>query len=222
MDELHCRVDSKLVLFECVCETHRALRGGVESAWRNLVIQIARCNRQKPCCPNRDVHLGNRYLHFTVVKAVEFTETRSCTGATKPRKPPGTNNEPRPSPASGAVVGRSTFLGRTRRGERHHTDHQSTSHQIPGKRCESSHNHLHGRRHRRDSHRSANLVARSVPSRVGRWQRRCRRAMPRERARIGVFLCSCRPNERVLSRGACDNTRRMPKQRAAFRAACSA
>ena len=88
---------------ECVCEAHRALGGCVESAWRNLVIQIARCNRQKPCRPNRDVHLGHRYVHFAVVKAVDVTETRSCTGATKPRKPPGTNNEPRPSPASGAV-----------------------------------------------------------------------------------------------------------------------
>ena len=79
------------------------------------------------------------------------------------------------------------FLGSTRRAERHHTDHQSTSHQIPRKPCEPSHNHLHGRRHRRDSHRSANLVVRSARSRVGRWQRRCRRAMPREHARIGVF-----------------------------------
>ena len=78
-------------------------------------------------------------------------------------------------------------MGSTRRGGRHCTDHQSTSHQMPGKRSESSHNHLHKCRQRHDSHRSANLVARSVRSRVGRWQRRCRRAEPRKLARIGVF-----------------------------------
>ena len=60
--ELHCPVDSKLVLLERVGETGRALRGCIESAWRNLVIQVAGSNRQKLCRPNRDVHLGDRYV----------------------------------------------------------------------------------------------------------------------------------------------------------------
>ena len=75
---------------------------------------------------------------------------------------------------------------------------------MPGKCCESLHtistNVIEATSLR-------NLLMRPVPSRVGRWQRRCRRTMPREQARIGVFRCGGRPNERVLSRGACDHTR---------------
>ena len=120
------------------------------------------------------------------VKTVDVqTETRSCTGAAQHRA------SPRARTAShvhrlqqAASVGLRSWAAHGAASDMT-PDHQSTSHQIPGKRCESSHHHLHGRRHRRDSHRSANLVARSVRPRVGRWQRRCRRAIPREHARIG-------------------------------------
>ena len=148
--ELHCRVDSKLVLFERVGETRRALRGCVESAWRDLVIQIAGCDRQKPCRPNRHVHLGNRCVHFTVVKTVEVDSDPFVYRSHQAEKTPGHKHRA----TFIAQIRRSRyvdFLGGTRRGEPHGTDHQNPSHQTAAKRCEPSHSHLHRRQYRRPS-----------------------------------------------------------------------
>ena len=110
----------------------RALGGCVETAGRNLVIQIAGSNRQKLRRPNRDVHLRDRYVHFAVVEAVERLERPGRrTGVTSPRKPPGTNTEPRPSTrircsrCSRCVQ----FLRSTRRGQRH--QHRPPEHLAP-------------------------------------------------------------------------------------------
>ena len=211
--ERHGPVDSKLVLLVAVGESSRLRRQLIEPACRNRVTHVAGSHRQELCRPNRDVNLCDWCLQFADVKPVEFEiDLFLHRGA---QHQPGRGREERATSIADIRCSRysrcvDVFLGSTRRAQRHHTDHQSTWHEIPRKPCEPSHNHLHGRRHRRDRHRSANLVARSAPSRVGRWQRRCRRAMPREHARIGVFLCGRRANDRVLSRGACDHTRPRP------------
>src|SRR4029450_12204733 len=70
--ELQYPVNSELVLLERVREACRLFGGFIETAWRDLVVQIAGSNRQKLRHPNRDVHLRPGYCHFAVVEAVDI------------------------------------------------------------------------------------------------------------------------------------------------------
>ena len=208
--ELHRRVDSKLVLFKCVGETRRALRGGVESAWRNLVIQITRCNRQKPCCPNRDVHLGNRYVSLRRSKTRRGLQRRGRVQERPRRESPQARTTSHVHRLASSKAGGSTSWAAHGAPTDNRADHQNSWHKMPGKCCESLHtistNVIEATSLR-------NLVMRSVPSRVGRWQRRCRRAMPREQARIARVSSAvaaqssvCFRAVRAITRGRCAGT----------------
>ena len=203
--ERHGSVDSKLVLLVAVGEASRLRRQLIEPACRNRVPHVAGSHRQELCrsesgrqlvrlvCPIRRCRTRRQF-------EIDLLLHRGA------QHHPGRGREERA--ASIACVRQRRwvhFLGSTRRGERNDTDHQSTSHQIPGKRCEPSHNHLH------DvvidatvTVRRTSLRGRGHASGDGNGDAG---AMPREHARIGVFLCSRRANERVVSRGVCDHTR---------------
>ena len=190
--ELHRPVDSKLVLLECVGELPAAAAWLVEPAWRNLVIQIAGSNRQKLCRPNRDVDLCDRRVHFAVVEAVEV-QSDALSERSDSRLSKAAGHEDRAT-SIGCIrcagSRRLDFLGSTRRAQRNQT--RPPEHLAPdaAQICESF-------AYRLQEHRAS----RSEPpcevrtSRVGRWQRRCRRAfVGNTREYACLFVIAARTN----------------------------
>ena len=170
----------------------RVRRGCVETAWRNLVVQIAGSNRQKLRHPNRDVNLRHRCCHFAVVEAVDVQSDPVSYRSDEPEK--AAWHEYR---ATSIARIRGSRCTQVRLVPGQHTARPATPTRSPehlsqaaAQRSQVAAYHLHEHRHRGNV--SANLLVRSVPSRAVRWQRRCRRAIAREQARMRVFLRDCR------------------------------
>ena len=123
--ELDCPVDAKLVLLERVGEPRRKANALVETAWRDLVIEVTGSNRQELRGPNRQVNLCDWYVDVTVVKAVGAQSDSLSYRSDYPEKAPG-HEERAPSIDCSGRSRCLQFLGRTPRGKRYEPDRQNT------------------------------------------------------------------------------------------------